>query len=460
MFLFSPHYVGIEVTAHSFLIAVIKKTGRGFSVILTKEIAKDQPLTSHIPKEALPVVAMETDEVLTRQIKVPVIKPKEIMAALNFEAESLLPYPLDEALLNYEIIEKKEEETHLTLLSAKKEHLKRLLEFYKQIGIDPDHVVSIPQALASLSKELFQSDEVRLMMHVGDKKGTLALVKGGKLLIARGCEMEKFEIQKSLCALLNAAKLSVEPSVIYMIGKKEHEKLISEISGKTILYPELPLQNATNRDSSLFGLSIALALSTKHPTFRKKPFCPPLPWHFFLRGALTLTASLLILSGALFYFERDALKSREKALLERTATLKTMVSELTSPPPENPQSIPSFLKDVEETLAKKADPFPLMPQMPKVRDLLAWLSSPAGDLQFKLLDFQMTFTKRPDFVKKSEPYEAKVELTLSTASASLVNEWLSKKNPFLNPNHEFEWRKVDEGKYKALFYLKDKTRYR
>ncbi len=128
-----------------------------------------------------------------------------------------------------------------------------------------------------------------------------------------------------------------------------------------------------------------------------------------------------------------------------------------------------FLK---KELNSTPDMFPLLPNIPRVTDVLAWLSnlpavkaasesSEIEDSKIQLTSFSYKMMKRPEFNKKKEPYQAKVELEFTTAvprNAREFHDALLEPNNFVDPTGEVKWN-AERGKYRVSFFLKDKTYY-
>jgi type IV pilus assembly protein PilM len=128
---------------------------------------------------------------------------------------------------------------------------------------------------------------------------------------------------------------------------------------------------------------------------------------------------------------------------------------------------------LDKDLQASPDLFPLWPNIPKVSDVLAWLStqhvlmSKKGKPDMKNLQsiqiesFNYSVVKRPDQSKKQEKYQVKVELEFTSPTPKLAREFhdsLIEPNALIDPKGEVKWNS-SHGRYRTSFYLKDKTVY-
>jgi type IV pilus assembly protein PilM len=116
--------------------------------------------------------------------------------------------------------------------------------------------------------------------------------------------------------------------------------------------------------------------------------------------------------------------------------------------------------------------YPLLPNTPRVSDVLAWLSTHTNVVGkdekteallpiIQLENFSYVMVKRPDQTKKQEKYQVKVEIEFTSPTPKQAREFhdaLIAPNPLVDPKGEVKWT-ANKGKYRASFFLKDKTVY-
>lgn len=299
--------------------------------------------------------ALKSSDVLVRALDIKLSKKKDIDAVLAFQAEPLLPYPADEAVLDYqEISTSKSGGSALTLLSARKEALQFHLDDLKEIGIIPEIVSSRPLALASFASYMatLSANELPVVViHVNENKLLCILSLKGKLLsnfslpfginileaaLAKdlGDNKEKAK-QDILTAKLNESsypnlskaaqdfKQGVSRT-IFALAKQTKTQEVGEIllTGKGASIALLPkllsegLKSPISQPSARFGqeskqieefaIPIGLALSAlkdESPVnFRKKEFAYPDPWKRQKLPIALYFVACLFTSLAIFLF--------------------------------------------------------------------------------------------------------------------------------------------------------------
>ncbi len=207
----APVYIGIESSGSTVKIAVVRKGRKGWSLTSLKEVPREgnvNPL-HNLPKEGISVTAVDSQNVLVRSTEVKLKKEKDIFSALEYQVEPLLPYPADKAILQAQIIEKKESSSVLTLFAVRKDHLQDHLD---QLNFSPEMITCVPYALTAFSELLPASGPPFLILHLGEEEVTCVLVEQGKLLASRAfpkkANFEK-EIQKNSSQLCFDQKTKV-----------------------------------------------------------------------------------------------------------------------------------------------------------------------------------------------------------------------------------------------------------
>jgi type IV pilus assembly protein PilM len=178
-----------------------------------------------------------------------------------------------------------------------------------------------------------------------------------------------------------------------------------------------------------------------------------------------------MLSTALYALGEAHLTEQRHGLAEKYATL--LVS-MEKPAIEqeiialNADQLEDKLNDLEQDLKQTREEMALHPDVPRVSDVLAWLSSHpkvvvAGeeDRAIKLESLNYVMVKRPEKGKLKEQYQVRVDLEFSSPSATMAREFhdaLLAPNQFVDPKNELKWS-VHRGRYRATFFLKDRTKY-
>ncbi len=496
-------------------------------------------------QKALTVTILNPREVLIRQLEIKLKKDKDIAGVLLFQTEPLLPYPSDNALLDYIKIDTTDEGTLLTVLAARKDHIQQHLEQWSKLQIEPEVITATPAALASFASVCAPSDISYCLIHLGFEQSTCLIIQDGKLIAAQSIPQGIIHLKQALAretetptnfgdidishltpenhpALYqewDAMRLEIKRVVFSLCkqskGQPIKETLITgpgalvphlathlvqdlemeQIFPRQELFPQLTLGQIQN-----FAIPIGAALSglpsaKDRINFRQSDLSYPHPWKR-LRNSLIIYASLCIALAVAFYlfsqayfsYRRDQIKkeyvelltsmnkpydSFEKEFEEKNPEAKDIPGKILGIKELNEAELAARVQYLEKTLQSTPDTFPLLPNVPKVSDVLAWLStqqiligkkgkgekSTAQPIQVE--SFNYTLVKRPEQNKKQEKYQVKLELEFTSPTPKQAREFhdaLIKPNDFVDPKGEIKWNS-SHGRYRTSFYLKDKTFY-
>ena len=558
----AEHTLGLELTP-SFLkgaeLGVRKKKPyliKAFGIPLDKTEADSEnvkPLYNDdqkkqlikLAKNALSVTALETSEVLVRKLDVDLIKEKDIDAVLEFQTEPMLPYPMDQGLIDRIIVEKQTEGTILTVIAARKDFISKHIEKWRSIEIEPELVSCVPVALAEFSKYFCSAEVAHLIAHIGEETTTFIIANKGKLISAQSISMGTKGLLEAYAVDLNSEPNKVlnqfnqldfgninqdsNPSlstaieglrleitkVSYSLIKKIREFEISDlfITGEGTLLNNLsqflyknikithlepvvdPDFNCSIEDLHRYAIPIGAALMglpqcTNPINFRQNEYAFPYPWKrvqkpliIYFALCIGLAFAFYLFGNAYINYKQDEIKQEYVDLLASMkkpyslfeAEFNNAVSR--GKPNEEPpltvmeltqQDIIQRLDFLNKELTAAPDIFPLLPNVPKVSDVLAWMtrlinvSGPTNtDDSVQLTSFSYKMMKRPEFNKKKEVYQVKVELEFTTNTPKNAREFhdaLVAPNDFVDPAGEIKWSS-ERGKYRISFFLKDRTYY-
>jgi type IV pilus assembly protein PilM len=324
---------------------------------------------------ALTVSGLNASDLLVRRMRIKLTKEKDIDEAFAFQAEPLLPYPVDTAILDKITVEKQEGTTLLVLLSAKKETIQKHLEFWQDQGIDPEVVSADPEACAAFASTFFDPSPAQFVVHVGRFSSFALLLREGKLLschaIAKGWESlyqalsedvrekqpspdEFFEMDQNAISLFTRLKqaqsellLAIQwnylaqiketklkdPPHLCVIGEGANMPSFSALLAREL---KLPLENLKIPDSHLscqdacsFAIPIGLALTGqprfKSPiSFRRGGLAYATPWKRFKRPLYMYAGLTLLLASALYLFGLSYLHFKEDGLKQRYLSLLSL----------------------------------------------------------------------------------------------------------------------------------------
>ena len=108
---------------------------------------KTCPVEDVKPFDSHTITGLGFDKVLRRELTFKLKRRSQIFAAIPFQAEGVVPYPLAEAILYPEFIRSKKG-TDVVLLATKRIFLEQHIAEFQLLGIDPVQVATLPTALA------------------------------------------------------------------------------------------------------------------------------------------------------------------------------------------------------------------------------------------------------------------------------------------------------------------------
>lgn len=495
-------------------------------------------------QKALTIAALNTQEVLIRQLEIKLKKDKDIEEVLLFQTEPLLPYPADNALLDYIKIGSTDEGTLLTVLAARKDHLQQNLELWSKLQIIPEVITAVPAALANFAAVCALSDQPYCMTHLGLEHSTCLLIQDGKLIAAQSVPQGVMHLKQALTNQsetstgfgdIDISKLTEEnhPSlyqawedmrldikrVIFSLTKQSKVQPIKEllITGTGALVPhlasalaqDLAMQQIFPRQELFpsltmgqiqnFAIPIGAALSglpmaKDKINFRQGDLAYPHPWKR-LKTPIAIYAGLCVALALAFYlfgqayfsYRQDQIRksyiellaamnkpydSFEKEFEEKNPDSKPVHGEIAGIKELDENALFNRVQYLEKDLQATPDIFPLLPNVPKASDVLAWLSTQhvligkkgKGEMNAQAIQvesFNYVLVKRPEQNKKQEKYQVKVELEFTSPTPKQAREFhdaLIAPNDFVDPKGEVKWNS-SHGRYRTSFFLKDKTMY-
>lgn len=453
-----PIYAGIDLKHTSAHVAYLRKTRKGWEIVRLESFAQGEPVK--LLDMSTTISALPSQKTLVRSCEIRVKKERDLKAALDFQIEPLLPYPAEKAVIQAQPIEKKLNGTLITAFAVREDHLKSYLERLQNEGLEPEKITCVPYALAALSTLFPQRTSSQFIVHEGDDEITCVLVEKGKLLAARafdsGPNFAK-EVQKTILSFASTHKTKTFETIL-LLGKES--EAIQGATGKTVLLPSTSAIAVSQEDLVRYGLAIGIALAAEGIDFRQKSFAYPHKWRQIKKPLIATIALALLLIGTVAGFGQIALQHKKQAaahayfslLKAERRSLEEAASLTTS------EEYKNALNNLENEVRARPDTFPLHPAIPKVREFLAWLSTQAA-INVDSLHYAMV--KRPDFSHTKDHYKVKVELEFSAThpkDANAFHDLLVSPNSFLDSKEEVQWT-AGKGKYRATFYLKDKTRY-
>ena len=260
----------IDFGSRSIKVAKIRKTSDGYEldnygVILSPEdaiangeifnpIVVADVLTELIEhsgiKDNKAIIAITGQKVIVREIVLPLMEDKELMAGVMWEAPKYVPYDLDESIIDAEKVEEFVEKDgnkmmRVLLVAVPKSFIQPYMEVLKTARIVPKIIDVVSSANIRAFESLLTDKEdkedkeeekkegatIDIIMSIGASSTILTLVEKGNLKFTRDILVGGNDITKALAKSLNisfdkAEKLKRETKIV--LGKEAEEEKENE----------------------------------------------------------------------------------------------------------------------------------------------------------------------------------------------------------------------------------------
>lgn len=246
----------IEICDDVIRLATIQRKGKYLEllqgievpVVLEKveEQNKDEPILNALEeafkqlkyKPSCFALSVPCSVSIVRSLTVPFRGKKKVVSALRFELEPHIPFPIEELMLDFTIVNETKKETEVLTLGVRKQHIQDYIRYLNEFSTEPETAVINSLGLVYLwEKTSRKAGKLKTALLVHRDYSVLAVLHEGKLVFIRHLvigtqnyyenpEIFAKEVQNSLRAFLARWK-----------GKEGIERL--EISGLSLSEEEL-----------------------------------------------------------------------------------------------------------------------------------------------------------------------------------------------------------------------------
>ena len=175
-------------------------------------------------KDRRVVVSVPETEVYSMVVRLPVMPDAEVPAAIKWEAEQLVPVPIEEVEFDYVVIYKPPkgstgEKMLVYLVAAKKTYLNDLVDFLIEAGLEP---IALENETVALARVFSYVEGVSLVLNLGALSTSLSILDEGKLMFSHALEMGGVAITRALAKSLSL-ELAQAEQYKRTYGLKEEE---------------------------------------------------------------------------------------------------------------------------------------------------------------------------------------------------------------------------------------------
>ena len=289
--LFSEKTIGISIDGLSIKVAHIltKRSGlkvenfeafainagdpRTYTNRLTAALKK---VASKIDRSAKIRATFPSSKVIVKELTVPFLDAEKIRMVIEYEVEPTIPFPLDNAVIDFIIIDQSEVKESSTILvaAAQLDEVKKFVDIFKKAGIEPHTVTVDLFALASLYRLIPDYQTIKhdcAIIDVGVDSTRVGIMSHNKLIATRTIHTKDPSEAASLDALFKELKFTLnsftlmrkEPLTLDKIVLVGPDELINDLQERcnkvlAIKSEVFATENITNNK----GLSSSLGSKT------------------------------------------------------------------------------------------------------------------------------------------------------------------------------------------------------
>jgi len=195
-------------------------------------------------KGAKIIAIINCPQTCTRKIVTPQMPRKELAQAIRWEAKNAIPFSIDEALMDFEIldeiIEKDVKKLVVAVAASPQKTVDKLLSLFTKAGIEISALIPISlslQNLIAVSKEK-QASNIAIV-EMGDSITELNIYQKGRLAFSRKLPIAGDDITKAMTSILMSSKGKVELTLEEAEKIKKEQGIpsgegVEEIDGKIL----------------------------------------------------------------------------------------------------------------------------------------------------------------------------------------------------------------------------------
>lgn len=157
------------------------------------------------------VTSLPEDEVVSRLIRLPPLKESEVRDALKFEAETFVPYPLDQVSIDYEVVEQ-DESGRLTVfaIAARNDLIKAYIKLFKALNLELVALESPAVAIRRTVVEAVSATAAVLLVDMGEKYSDIVSINNGKVYFTRAMSVGGESLTRAISINLGLDMASAE----------------------------------------------------------------------------------------------------------------------------------------------------------------------------------------------------------------------------------------------------------
>lgn len=156
------------------------------------------------------VTCLPEDVVISRLIRLPPLKESEIRDALKFEAETFIPYPLNEVSIDYEVVEVDESKRLAVFaIAARNDMIQSYIKMFKNVGLGLTALESPAMALTRAVTRVITNSGL-LIVDMGERFSDIVGVSSKKVYFTRSMSVGGESLTRAISVNLGLDMASAE----------------------------------------------------------------------------------------------------------------------------------------------------------------------------------------------------------------------------------------------------------
>jgi general secretion pathway protein L len=135
------------------------------------------------------VASIDGSHIAYQSLTMPFKDPRKIKQTLPFELEPLLPFPIEDIVVDFNIT-KNAEQSEILAVSARKALVAEYLQTVRSFGIHPKVIDIRPVPIAYWLLSQFETPDSGVVIDIGQKKSTLVLFIDRRIVLVRNTSLE------------------------------------------------------------------------------------------------------------------------------------------------------------------------------------------------------------------------------------------------------------------------------
>ena len=405
---------------------------------------------------------LKTQDVILRRLVLPLTEKKKILATLPFQIESSVMIP-DDSMVSVCIDRISKKSSSVGVFITSQSLFFKHMQYLESKDLYTHFVSCSSASLFRFITWAFPKQKTGIVIHIGSQEVLCLFYQESRLESAKAFSADPTYLQKNLekyqFFLMQKGWDTTCPYVC--IEETPSFVDLKSLIGKIFSGKQLLLEDPNHH---LYALSIGAALEAiaedgSQVNFSQKMFMTKKTKQHFIKKIFYYLGACAVLNLTSLIGVQTYLHKKQTALFAHISSI--LPKQKTSP--KSIQDWQEHLLSWKNKLNIQKLPFSLIPTVPKVSDVLAWISTHPAFINetkakdgIEVLSIHYQMLRYPTVDQKNTPYEAQVEIEFTAAAPRLArafHESLLKENQMIHTKKPVQWH-AQGNKYRAIFTLK------